>query len=241
MYLLGFLLFFLLASHRARRPHSPVLSSSISDLLFAGFLGVILGGRIGYVLFYNFPAFLQDPLMVFKVWQGGMSFHGGFLGVLLAMLWFARRHKLPFLAITDFIAPMIPVGLAAGRFGNFINAELWGRPSELPWAMVFPQLDNVPRHPSQLYQMMLEGVLLFVILWFFSSRPRRTGMVSGLFCVLYAAFRFLVEFTREPDRHIGYVAGDWLTMGQLLSLPLFLLGLFLIYWSCQREVSGAKV
>ena len=157
-----------------------------------------------------------------------MSFHGGLIGVLLAVAWFAHRERLAFLAVSDFVAPMVPVGLATGRIGNFINAELWGRPSEVPWAMVFPQVDNVARHPSQLYQFMLEGVLLFVILWMFSSRPRRLGMVSGLFATLYGLFRFIVEFVREPDKHIGYLAGDWLTMGQLLSLPLLLLGLLLM-------------
>lgn len=235
MYVIGFLGVFLLAAYRARLPGSPVLPASLSDLLFAGFLGVIIGGRLGYVLFYNFSSFMDDPLSIVKVWQGGMSFHGGLLGVLLAVLWFARRQRLPFLAVTDFIAPMVPIGLGAGRIGNFINAELWGRPSDLPWAMVFPQVDALPRHPSQIYEFLLEGLLLFIVLWLFSSRPRRLGMVSGLFAVLYAVFRFSVEFVREPDRHIGYLAWDWLTMGQLLCLPLLVVGLLLIQQSRKRQ------
>ena len=241
MYVIGFLGIFFLAAYRARLSGSPVLSASLSDLLFAGFLGVIIGGRLGYVLFYNFSSFLHDPLAIAKVWQGGMSFHGGLLGVLLAVLWFARRQRLPFLAVTDFIAPMVPIGLGAGRIGNFINAELWGRPSDLPWAMVFPQVDALPRHPSQIYEFLLEGLLLFIVLWLFSSRPRRLGMVSGLFAVLYAVFRFSVEFVREPDRHIGYLAWDWLTMGQLLSLPLLAVGLLLIQQSLKRRDAGVGV
>jgi len=231
MYLIGFSLVWLLGLHRSRQPDSPLDKKALEDLLFYSMLGVVIGGRLGYVLFYRPDYYLLPKhwIEIAYLWEGGMSFHGGLLGVLAVFWWFARQRKLSFLAVSDFIAPMIPVGLAAGRLGNFINGELWGRESDLPWAMVFPHAnDSLLRHPSQLYQMLLEGVLLFVILWLFSRKPRPLGQVSGLFMIGYAFFRFLAEFTREPDDFLGFYA-DYFTMGQILSIPMFLIGMYLFY------------
>ena len=229
MYLIGFASGYWLLSRRARKPNSGWTTEQVSDLIFYGALGVILGGRIGYVLFYNFSAFLGDPLLLFKVWNGGMSFHGGFLGVMLAMWLFARKNQKNLWDILDFGAPMVPIGLGAGRIGNFIGGELVGRGTDVPWGMVFPHVDNLPRHPSQLYQAALEGVALFCILWFFSAKPRPRYAVSGMFALWYGIFRFGVEFVRQPDGHLGFVALNWLTMGQILSLPMILLGAILLY------------
>jgi len=190
----------------------------------------VLGGRLGYVLFYQPSHFLAHPGEIFAVWQGGMSFHGGFIGVLLAMALFAHRNGKPWLALMDFIAPLVPPGLAAGRLGNFLNGELWGRPTDLPWGMVFPQVDNLPRHPSQLYEFGLEGVVLFTLLWWFSSKPRPVGAVSALFLIGYGTSRFLVEFAREPDSFLGTLALG-MSMGQWLSLPMVLVGIWMLYRS----------
>ena len=215
-------------------------SEKLSDLVFWVALGVIAGGRLGYVLFYELDAYLNDPALMLQVWKGGMSFHGGLIGVLLAVAWFAHRQGVSFLALMDFIAPMVPIGLGAGRIGNFINAELWGKATDLPWAMVFPTDPlQLARHPSQLYQFALEGVALFVILWVYSSKPRPTMSVMGLFGICYGLFRFLVEFVREPDAHLGYLAFGWLTMGQLLSLPMILIGAALMVWAYRKEGSKA--
>jgi phosphatidylglycerol---prolipoprotein diacylglyceryl transferase len=238
MYLVGFLAFWWLGTLRARRPDSPLNPQQVSDLLFWGVLGVIVGGRLGHVLFYNLEALAHDPLMVLRVWEGGMAFHGGLVGVLVVAWWYARKIGEPFLRLGDFVAPLVPIGLGAGRIGNWINGELWGKPTDLPWAMVFPAADYLPRHPSQLYQAFLEGAVLFTVLWVVSRKPRPIGMVSGLFLLLYGAFRFLVEFVRVPDAHIGYLAFGWLTMGQLLSVPLILAGLALVAWS--RRESGKR-
>ncbi|MGD8644011.1 MAG: prolipoprotein diacylglyceryl transferase, partial [Chromatiales bacterium] len=235
----GFLGFWWLGKRRARRADSPVSPEQVGDMLFYGALGVVLGGRIGYVLFYNFPAFVDDPLMLFRVWQGGMSFHGGLLGVLLVAWLVGRKYGVGFWRITDFVAPMIPIGLGAGRIGNFLNGELWGRVADLPWAMVFPGAGPDPRHPSQLYQALLEGLVMFVILWVFSSRPRPLRAVSGLFLILYGLFRFAVEFVREPDAHLGFIAFGWLTMGQLLTLPMILFGLWLMVWAYRHHPQPA--
>ena len=229
MYLFGFLTFVVLGRLRARNSEAGITPRHVDELLFYGVLGVVLGGRIGYVLLYNFAGFIDAPWVVFMIWQGGMSFHGGLVGVLIALWLFCRRYRLRFLQVTDFVAPLIPIGLGAGRLGNFINGELWGRVSEVPWAMVFPHVDTLPRHPTQLYQSLIEGVVLFVILWVYSSKRRVSGAVTGLFAILYALGRIGVEFFREPDAHIGFVAWGWLTMGQLLSLPLLLVGLWLVY------------
>jgi phosphatidylglycerol:prolipoprotein diacylglycerol transferase len=230
MYLVAFGLFFFLGRLRARRDHWRGVSYPvIDDLLFWGVLGVILGGRVGYVLFYKFSHYAAHPLELFAVWQGGMSFHGGFLGVLLAAWLVARKHRIAFLRLTDFIAPLIPCGLAAGRLGNFINGELWGRVAsrDLPWGMLFRDGGPLPRHPSQLYQFALEGLLLFILLWQYSSRKRPLGAVSCLFLIGYGVFRFSAEFFREPDDFLGLLALD-LSMGQWLSVPMMLAGVALL-------------
>lgn len=228
MYLLGFAMVWILGRVRIRRGFVDLSSRDLEDLIFYCVLGVILGGRLGYVLFYKLGDYLNDPVRLFYLWEGGMSFHGGLLGVLIALALFARKHRMPFLAIGDFIAPLIPLGLGAGRLGNFINGELWGRPTHLPWGMVFPGAgDGIARHPSQLYEMALEGLVLFGLLWWFSSRPRRLGQTSGLFLAGYGAFRFMVEFTRQPDDFLGLLVAN-LSMGQLLSIPMVIAGLILL-------------
>ncbi|MBT7410782.1 MAG: prolipoprotein diacylglyceryl transferase [Methylococcales bacterium] len=200
----------------------------IDDLVFYIVLGVILGGRVGYILFYNFSQFLDNPLVLFKIWEGGMSFHGGLIGVCLSLWFIAKKHQLTFFQMSDFVAPFFPIGLGAGRIGNFINGELWGKPSDVSWAMVFPTGGPMARHPSQLYEAFFEGLILFVILWIYSSKPRPVRAVSGLFLVGYGVFRFGVEFVRVPDQHLGYLALNWLTMGQILCLPMLLLGGYLM-------------
>lgn len=238
MYLIGFLGAWWLGMYRARRAGSGWRPQEIADLLFYGALGVILGGRIGYVLFYNLPYYLDHPIEVFYIWSGGMSFHGGLLGVITAMWLYGRRTQRTFFAVADFVAPLTPVGLGAGRLGNFINHELWGKVTDAPWGMVFPNAGPLPRHPSQLYEFSLEGVALFIILWVYARKPRPTGAVSGLFLLCYGIFRFLVEFVREPDVQLGYLAFGWVTMGQILSLPMILLGIWLLWWSHQKQNGG---
>ncbi len=234
MYLVGFGLLWWAGRLRiAARPDGVWTAKDLDDALFYGILGTILGGRLGYVLFYKLGDYLAEPWRIFYVWEGGMSFHGGMLGVIFAMWLFARSRRQDWLRITDFLAPLIPLGLGAGRIGNFINAELWGRPSDAPWAMVFPNVDRVPRHPSQLYEFALEGVVLFVLLWWFSAKPRPRGAVSGLFLAGYGVFRFAVEFTREPDSYLGLLALG-LTMGQWLSVPMVAAGVVLMAWAYRR-------
>lgn len=228
MYLVGFVVGWLLGRLRARRPGSGWTPVEVDDLLTCVMLGVIVGGRLGYAIFYDLPAFLADPLEIFRIWHGGMSFHGGLLGAAAAFFWFARSRKRSFLQVSDFVAPLVPQALFFGRLGNFINGELWGKVSDAPWAMVFPGAGPLPRHPSQLYEALLEGLLLFVALWIYSATPRKPGAVSGFFALGYGLARFLVEFVRVPDAHLGYLAFGWLTMGQVLCLPLMGVGLWLL-------------
>ena len=239
-YLAAFGLFLWLAGRRVRYPwlgEAGWTRRDVEDLLFYGVVGVIVGGRLGYALFYKPGHYIAHPLEILAVWQGGMSFHGGLLGVLAAMALFARRRGRTFLQVTDFIAPCVPTGLAAGRIGNFINGELWGRAADpsLPWAMVFPQSgSDMPRHPSQLYQFALEGLLLFALLWWYAAKPRRTGQISGAFLVGYGALRFIAEYFREPDGFLGLRALG-LSQGQWLSLPMIGIGAWMWWWASKAE------
>jgi phosphatidylglycerol:prolipoprotein diacylglycerol transferase len=231
MYLLAFALVIVLGRMRAQKSMlTGWRTQDVDDMLYYGVFGVILGGRLGYVLFYKPLYYLAHPLEIAAVWQGGMSFHGGFLGVLVAMAFYARSRHKRWLDVMDFVAPLVPLGLAAGRLGNFINAELWGRPTDGTWGMVFPTVDALPRHPSQLYELTLEGLVLFALLWWYSQRRRPMGAVSGLFLVGYGTARFISEFAREPDVFLGYLALG-LTMGQWLSLPMVIAGFAMMVWA----------
>ncbi len=248
-YLAAFGLFFALAMLRLK--HEPFVSlggpggwqrRDIEDILFLGVVGVVLGGRVGYCLFYKPAYYLAHPLEIFAVWQGGMSFHGGLLGVLLAMAWFARTRKRPWLQVMDFVAPCIPTGLAAGRVGNFINGELWGRLADpsLPWGMVFRGAGDLPRHPSQVYQFLLEGMLLFVLIWLYARKRRATGQVAAAFTFGYGVFRFIAEFFREPDAHLLWLQqSTGLSMGQWLCLPMIAIGAGVWWWAGQRAAARA--
>jgi phosphatidylglycerol:prolipoprotein diacylglycerol transferase len=261
MYLLGFLAAWWLGRRRIDAGRLPgVDANGFSDLLFYSMLGVVLGGRLGYILFYGFEGFLAHPLSIIKVWEGGMSFHGGLIGVMLAALWWTRKHRLHYFDTMDFVAPLVPLGLGFGRIGNFIGAELWGKYTQANWGVIFPTdpqlkqytseqlqaayasgaLNGFARHPSQLYQAFLEGLVMFVALWWFSRKPRPRYAVSGLFALLYGVFRFVVEFVRVPDEQLKYLAFGWLTMGQLLSVPLILLGVYLL-WLSQRSPTLAPL
>ena len=254
MYLLGFVFFWTAGNWIARhRPWWGWTPQEVGDLLFYGMIGVVVGGRLGYVLFYAFDSLLADPLFLFKITQGGMSFHGGLLGVIVAMWWFGHRTGRSFWQVADFAAPLGPVGLGLGRIGNFIGGELWGRSTDVPWAMIFANavqpggwrsaeleaawrtgaLDHLARHPSQLYQALGEGLALFIVLAVYSRVPRPTAAVSGLFLLGYGCFRFVAEFFREPDAHIGFIAGGWLSMGMLLSLPMIVAGAVIMVFACR--------
>ena len=256
MYVLAGLFAWWLGKRRLAQGRLPVSYEQYSDLIFYGMIGVILGGRLGYMLFYGFEQILADPVSLLRVWEGGMSFHGGLLGVLAASAYWSRKNRLHFFDTMDFVAPLVPIGLGFGRLGNFIGAELWGQKTDLAWGVIFPrtldhlgktrdellamyqagQLNQEARHPSQLYEMLLEGLVLFVVLWLFSARPRRRYAVSGWFALLYGVFRFSVEFVREPDAQLGYLAFGWVTMGQVLSLPLILLGIGLLLASRRQPL-----
>ncbi len=237
MYLVGFVGGWWLARIRARQPHATLSAEQVDDLLFYVALGVILGGRLGYILFYDTASLLENPLKLLRIWEGGMSFHGGFIGVVVAYLLFARKIGRGPFEIADFAAPVIPLGLGAGRIGNFINGELWGAKTDVPWSFV---VNGEARHPSQLYEAVLEGAALFAILWIYAARPRPTMAVSGLFMLCYGVFRFLVEFVRLPDTHIGYLAFGWVTLGQVLTLPMILVGAGLIWLAYRRQPLPAK-
>lgn len=230
-YLVGFALAWWLGNVRARQPDSGWNAEQVSDIIFYAAIGVIAGGRLGYMLFYN-PFLPEEQASQFwEVWKGGMSFHGGLIGVLVAMWLFGRLHQKSFFQVADFAAPLVPLGLGAGRIGNYINGELWGKVSDVPWAVIFPTGGPFPRHPSMLYEFFLEGMVLFAILWWFSKKAVPRMAVSGLFLLGYGSFRFLVEFVREPDRELGYLAFDWFTMGQALSLPMIVGGGALMWWA----------
>lgn len=230
-YVVGFIAAWWLARLRARAPGSTWKPIDVDDLIFFAAIGVIAGGRLGWVLFYGFDAFVANPLSLFRIWEGGMSFHGGLIGVMSAIALFAYRRSRNIADVFDFTAPLPAIGLFSGRIGNFINGELWGKPTDLPWGML---VNGEVRHPSQLYEAALEGLVLFALLWWFTSKPRARLAPSGLFLVLYATFRILVEFVRLPDEHIDYLAFGWLTMGQLLSLPMLAAGLGMLAWAWKR-------
>ena len=242
MYLFSFLAAWLLGRYRAVKT-GIFTRTQFDDVLTWGIVGVLIGGRLGYVLFYNLSYYLANPLEILQVWHGGMSFHGGFIGVIVAQGLAGKRYGKSLFQTMDFMAPLVPPGLFFGRMGNFINAELWGKVTDAPWGMIFPNAGPLPRHPSQLYEAALEGLLLFAILWIFSSKPRPTMAVSGLFATGYGAFRFIVEFFRQPDAHIGYLAFEVVTMGMLLCVPVILFGLTLLWLAYSKKApagSGRK-
>lgn len=241
-YLVAFAVAWRMAIYRARKPElNDWDPEAVSDFIFYAMLGVILGGRLGYVFFYGREWLVQDWHMIYRVWEGGMSFHGGLMGMIIACFYFAWRTNRNFLDVTDFVGPMTPLGLGMGRIANFINGELWGRTTDVPWGMVFAGGGPDPRHPSQLYQFAIEGVIVFGILWWFTSKPRPRCASSGMFMILYGTGRFMVEFFREPDAHMGFVAFQWMSMGQLLCLPMLLLGVVLL-WIAYRtdQPAGGK-
>lgn len=235
-YLLGFYGGWFFGKIRAQKPYSPISVEAVNDLVFYGAMGVIMGGRIGYTLFYNFSAFIDDPILIFKIRQGGMSLHGGVLGVIFAYWLMAKKHHCKTFQLIDFIAPLSCFGLFFGRVGNFINGELWGKTTNVPWGVVFPYAGPLPRHPSQLYEAFLEGIVIFIILWAYTAKERPYLSPTGLILMLYGCFRFFVEFYRMPDAHIGYVAWGWLTQGQILSTPMIIVGLTLFISSTKKTI-----
>ena len=237
MYVIGFAAAWLLARKRASAPGSTWKPVDVDDLIFFCALGVILGGRVGWILFYGFSDMADDPLMIFRIWQGGMSFHGGLLGVIAAAALFAKMRKRTFGDVADFTAPLPAIGLFTGRIGNFINGELWGKETDVPWAFV---VEGQARHPSQLYEAFLEGIVTFLIVWIYSSRPRPRGAVAGLFVLCYGTFRFAVEFVRVPDANRGYLLWGWVTEGQLLSLPMIVAGALWMFIAYQKGVPSGN-
>lgn len=235
MYVFGVVTGWLLGRYRAKKPWNKMTPARMDDFITWAVVGVVAGGRLGYCLFYNFDYYFYAPHKIFYVWEGGMAFHGGLLGVLLACWLFGRKNGMTFPEVGDFIAPLVPPGLFFGRIGNFINAELWGRHTDGWYGMVFPGAGGMPRHPSQLYEAALEGLLLFIIVWWYSAKPRPKGCVGALFLLGYGVFRFIVEFAREPDAHLGFVALNWMSMGQILCLPMILFGVGYMVWAYRRE------
>jgi phosphatidylglycerol:prolipoprotein diacylglycerol transferase len=235
MYLLSFCIGWLLGVYRAKKTHSGWRTEMITDLLFYVAVGVIVGGRVGYMILYDLPGFFQHPLTLFTVWDGGMSFHGGFIGVMCAVGLFCRKHKKSFFTVMDFIAPIVPIGLAAGRLGNFINGELWGRVTTMPWGMIYPDGGPLPRHPSELYELLLEGVVLFIVLWCYSMKPRPKMAVSAVFLIGYGCARIFCEFFRVPDPQYGYLLWHWLTVGQLYSLPMLIVGISMLWFAYHKQ------
>ena len=235
MYLLSFLVGWGLGIVRTKQAHIHWQREEVGDFLFYVVLGVVIGGRVGYMLFYQPGMLIDNPLQLFYIWQGGMSFHGGMLGVFAAAGWFAHSTQRAFFDITDFVAPIVPVGLFFGRIANFINGELIGRVTDVPWAMVYPRIDMAPRHPSELYEAALEGLVLFALLWWFAAKPRPRMAVSGLFLLGYGCLRFFAEFFRQPDAFLGFVAFDWMTMGQVLCTPMILGGILLLVLAYRRD------
>lgn len=240
MYILAFATAWLLGRYRAGKPGSGWTKNNVDDIATWAMLGVIIGARLGYVLFYDLQTYLADPMEILRVWHGGMSFHGGLIGVLLVAFIWAKSKQKRFLDVTDFLAPLAPLGLLFGRIANFINAELWGNVTTMPWGMVFPYAGDLPRHPTQLYEAGLEGLLLFLILWWFSCKPKPIGAVSGVFAVLYSIFRIAVEFFRVPDAQLGYLYLNWVTMGQILCLPLLLVGLLLLVYAYKESKNPSR-
>lgn len=238
-YLLGFALAWVLARFRAKKLKLNWNSNVISDFIFYCAIGGVLGGRLGYVLFYESSYFLYHPLSIFEIWHGGMSFHGGIIGLIIGLFFFARKVKLSFLTMLDFAAPLAPLGIAFGRIGNFINSELWGRITTVPWGVIFPNGGPLPRHPSQLYEALVEGVFLFIVVWLYSAKPRPRGTVSALFLLVYGIARFGCEFFRDPDQHLGFIAFNWLTMGQLLSLPVIIIGIVMLILFRKNPTQGS--
>ena len=228
MYLIAFLSAWYVGNLYIKKNIVGINRDDFSDLMFYCFLGILIGGRVGYTIFYNFSYTLENPITIFYLWNGGMSFHGGFIGVILAIVYFCKKNKIPFFEISDFIVRLVPIGLFTGRVGNFINGELWGKPTDTIWGVIFPKIDNLPRHPTQIYEAILEGIVLFIILNFVFTEKLKASVMTSYFLILYSLFRFTVEFFRVPDAHIGYLALNWVTMGQILCIPMFLLGLYFL-------------
>ena len=238
MYLMGFIIAFVLARIRVKQEWSPIQSNQIDDLIYFSVIGVIIGGRSGYMIFYATNTLIEDPLnwliQLPQLWAGGMSFHGGLIGVLIAVVLFSKKIKKPFIDVIDFVAPLVPIGLGLGRIGNFINGELWGKPTDSQLGFL---VNGIVRHPSQLYEAFLEGLVLFIILWVFTLRKRAPGFSAAIFLIFYGCFRFLIEYFRLPDEHIGYLAWEWLTVGQILSIPMLMIGFYIIFTSKIRQNS----